>query len=117
MHFLDPVHSLPEFISHVFVSCSLGLAGIFGAKATSHARALHRGDMRTRQLEEAGRKKESERRRSELREGVGQAGRDWTDIQVDRWAGVKVKVEELPRLGALDEMKQWDRRLGQGNGE
>lgn len=109
MHFLDPVHSLPEFINHVMVSCGIGLAGIAGAKATEEARALTAGDQKADRMDALARDIDSRRRRKELA-NVGR-DRDWNDVGVDRYANVVVEPEVVPELESRDDLEAFDKLL------
>lgn len=110
MHLLDPIHSLPEFVNQLIVSCGIGFAGIAGAKATERARALTAGDHQAERMETAALEIDRLRRRKELEQVRGV--REWDDIRVDRFGGVKVWVEEVPEIGGGDELREFDRLLG-----
>lgn len=109
MHFLDPVHNLPEFINHVMISCGIGLAGIAGAKATEGARALTAGDQKADHMDALARDIDSLRRRRELA-NVGR-DRDWDDVGVDRYANVVVVPEVVPELESHDDLEAFDKLL------
>lgn len=109
MHFLDPVHNIPEFINHVVISCGIGLAGIAGAKATEGARALTAGDRKADHMDSLARDIDSMRRRRELAD-VDQE-RDWNDVGVDRYANVVVVPEVVPELESHDDLQAFDKLL------
>lgn len=56
---------------------------------------------------------DSARRRAELAR-VRKGEREWDDVAVDRFAGVRVWMEDVPEIGGVDEMKEFDRLLGEG---
>lgn len=113
MHFLDPVHTLPEFINHLVASCGLGFAGIVGAKATEHARALKAGDSQAERMEAVALRIDSMRRRAELARVRGGV-RNWEDVAVDRFGGVRVRIEDVPEIEGVEEMRKFDQLLGEG---
>lgn len=109
LHFLEPVHTLPEFINHLVVSCGIGLAGIAGAKATEGARALTAGDRKADRMDQLARDIDSRRRRKELA-NIGHE-RNWNDVGVDRYANVFVEPEIVPEIESHDDLEAFDKLL------
>jgi hypothetical protein len=108
--------TLPDFLSHVAVSCGLGLAGIVGGEATKEARAALA---------------QSRRRQRRLSRGAGALieERDWEDVEGalpvlpgrgDRLYGHERLLDDgrafgdLPLLDSFEDpaLTAFDRRLG-----
>lgn len=107
---LPHLHSLPELMNQLIMSCGVGLAGIVGSKATSQVRALTEGDRRADAMEALASDIDSLRRRKELKEGRGV--RDWSDVCVDKLSNVVVVPQTVPLLEAKDELDAFDSLLG-----
>lgn len=109
MHLFEPIHTLPEFLNQVVVSCGIGLVGIAGAKATEHARALTAGDRKADEMDALAREIDSFRRRRELADV--KEDRDWNDVSVDRYGSIVVTPEVVPELESHDDLEAFDRLL------
>lgn len=111
MHFLDPAHTMPEFVSHVLASCGFGLAGIVGAYATRDVRAVVGSERREKRVLDMREDIARFRRRKEL--GEGARPRDWDDVVVDRHENVVVVQEEVPEFDFEEDgaLKAFDRLL------
>lgn len=109
MILVDPVHSLPELVNQIMVSCGIGLAGIVGAKATEEVRALTAGEQRADYMDALGMDIDSFCRRRELAEAAGD--RDWNDVSVDKFSNIIVVSEAVPELESHDDLQAFDQLL------
>lgn len=105
----EPIHTLPEFLNQVVVSCGIGIMGIAGAKATEQARALIEADRKADYMDALALEMDSARRRQELSDVRGE--RDWNDVSVDRLSNTYVEPEVVAELGSHDELEAFDRLL------
>lgn len=105
----EPIHTLPEFLNQVAVSCGIGFMGIAGAKATQQARALIEGDRKSEYMDALAKEIDSARRRRELADVREE--RDWNDVSVDRFANIYVEPEVVPEMEAYDDLEAFDKLL------
>lgn len=106
---LQHVHTFPEIMNQLVISCGVGLAGIVGNKATEQVRALTEGNRRADSMDKLASEIDSFRRRKELAEQPG--NRDWSDVRVDKLSNVIVVEKPVPLLKARDELKAFDSLL------
>lgn len=107
---LPHIHTLPELVNQLIVSCGVGLAGIVGSKATSQVRAFTEGDRRADAMESLASDIDSLRRRQELSRGCG--NREWDEVGVDKLSNIFVVPGTVPSLEAKDELDAFDSLLG-----
>lgn len=112
-------HTALEMVNQLVVSCSIGLAGIVGGKATEQVRELTHSDARMQAMDRLSGEIDSMRRRRELatnidkkEDGLG-SPRDWSDVAVDKLSNIVVVEDEVPpTLGVVsDELTRFDSLL------
>lgn len=109
MLFLDPIHTMPEFMNQLIVSCGVGIMGVVGSKVTEEARSLQQADHRAEKMDTLNADIESFQRRREL--ANVKMNRGWGDVKIDRYSNVLVEAEEVPELESEDDLEAFDRLL------